>query len=78
MSKGAKCNISRLEKDDIPTNIKHLYDICTTSTQRIRRWSNIVHMLFKYLVCTGMVYMTPWSWYNWILNGIHEFFGPKT
>ena len=41
------------------TNIKHLYDICTTSTQRIRRWSNIVHMLFKYFVCTDIIYMTP-------------------
>ena len=26
----------------IPTNTTHLYNIYTTSTQRLRRWSNIV------------------------------------
>ena len=29
---------------------KHLYTICTTSAQRLRRWSNIVQMLYKVLV----------------------------
>ena len=28
-------------------NTKHLYNICTTSTQRLRRWPNIVQMLYK-------------------------------
>ena len=30
-----------------PADTKHLYDICTTSAQRLRRWSNIVQMLYK-------------------------------
>ena len=29
----------------IPANTNHLYNICTTSAQRLRRWSNIVQML---------------------------------
>ena len=33
----------------IPANAKHLYSICTTSAQRLRRWSNIVQMLCKCL-----------------------------
>ena len=39
----------------IPTNTKHLYTICTTSAQRLRRWSTIVHMLcfvFAGYMCT--------------------------
>ena len=31
----------------IPANTKHLKNICTTSTQRLRHWSNIVQMLYK-------------------------------
>ena len=34
-------------------NTKHLYNICTTSVQRLRRWSNIVHILYKCFVFTG-------------------------
>ena len=34
--------------------IKHKYNICTTSAQRLRRWSNIVQMLYKYFVFTGL------------------------
>ena len=30
----------------IPVNTKHLYNICTTSAQRLRRWSNIVIQMF--------------------------------
>ena len=30
------------------------YNICTTSAQRLRRWSNIVKMLYKCCVFTGM------------------------
>ena len=33
--------------DCIPANTKHLYNMCTTSAQRLRRWSNIVQMLCK-------------------------------
>ena len=36
-----------------PVNTKHLYDIYTTSAQRLRRWSNIVEMLYKCFVFTG-------------------------
>ena len=33
-----------------PANTKHLYKICTMSAQRLRRWSNIVQMLYKCFV----------------------------
>ena len=36
-----------------PANKKHLYNICTTAAQRLRRWSNIVQMFYKYFVFTG-------------------------
>ena len=36
-----------------PANTKHYYNICTTSAQRLRRWSNIVQMLYKYFLFTG-------------------------
>ena len=35
--------------------MKHLYNICTTSAQRLRRWSNFVQMLCKCFVFAGMV-----------------------
>ena len=36
-----------------PVNTKHLYNICTTTAQRLRRWTNIVQMLYKCFVFTG-------------------------
>ena len=36
-----------------PANSKHLYSICTTTAQRLRRWSNIVQMLNKCFVFAG-------------------------
>ena len=36
-------------------NTKHLYNICTTSAQRLRRWSNIAQMLYKCFVFTGIL-----------------------
>ena len=36
-----------------PVNTKHLYNICTTLVQRLRRCSNIVQMLYKCFVFTG-------------------------
>ena len=36
-----------------PANTKYLYDICTTPAQRLRRWSNIVQMLYKCFVFAG-------------------------
>ena len=40
---------------DLPANTKHLYNICTTSAQRLRRWANIVQMLHKCFVLTDLV-----------------------
>ena len=49
-----------------PVNKNHLYNICTTSAQRLRRWSNIVQMLYKCFVFVGKVVshsgLTPWRW----------------
>ena len=36
-----------------PVNTKHLYNICTSSAQRIRRRSDIEQMLYKCFVFTG-------------------------
>ena len=36
-----------------PTNTKHPYNICTTSAQRLLRWSNVVQMLDTCFVFTG-------------------------
>ena len=38
----------------LKANTKHLYNICTTSAQRLRRWSNIVQILYKCFVFTGL------------------------
>ena len=37
-----------------PANTRHLYNICTTSAQRLRCWSNIVQMLYKCFVFTRL------------------------
>ena len=37
-----------------PANMKHLYNIYTTSAQRLRRWPNIVYMLYKCFVIAGL------------------------
>ena len=34
----------------IPANTKHLYNMCTLTAQRLRRWPNIVHMVYKCFV----------------------------
>ena len=39
----------------ITANTKHLYNICTTSARRLRGWSNIVQMLYKCFVFTGII-----------------------
>ena len=36
-----------------PANTKHLYNICTTPVQRLRRWPNIVQTLSKCFVFNG-------------------------
>ena len=33
---------------------KHLYNICTTSARRLRRWADIVQMLYKCFVLAGI------------------------
>ena len=40
--------------DNNPTNTKHLYNIYTMSAKRLRRWSNIVQMLYKCLCLLGI------------------------
>ena len=32
-------------------NTKHLYNICTMPAQRLRRWTNVVQMLYKCFGC---------------------------
>ena len=36
-----------------PANTKHLNNICTTSAQRLRRWANIVQLVYKCFALTG-------------------------
>ena len=43
---------------DIPVNTKHLYNICATSAQRQRRWADVVQMLYKCFVFTGISQQT--------------------
>ena len=40
--------------NNFPANRKHLYNIYTTSAQRLRRWSNIVEMSYECFVFTGL------------------------
>ena len=44
--------------NDNPENTTHLYNICTTSAQRLRRWSNIVQNAIQlFCVCwEGLTY----------------------
>ena len=35
-------------------NTKHMYNICTTLDQRRRRWADVVQMLYKCFVFTGL------------------------
>ena len=39
--------------DPVSTTHWYAYNICTTSAQRLRRWANIVQMLYKCFVFTG-------------------------
>ena len=38
----------------VPANTKHLYNICSTSAQPLRRRSSSVQMLYKCLVFIGV------------------------
>ena len=44
---------------------KHLYNICTMLAQRLRRWSNVVQMLYKCFVFTGTLYSIFFPGNNW-------------
>ena len=53
---------------NVPANTKHLYNMCTTSaqrlTQRLRRWSNIVQIYVIQMFCDSWdahYYMWRWS-----------------
>ena len=52
---GLHGTVENLRAPTVPANTKHLYNICTTSAQRLRHWSNIVQMLYKYFVFTGVI-----------------------
>ena len=41
----------------LPSELKTFYSICTTSAQRLRRWSNIVQILEKCFVFTGLYHL---------------------
>ena len=43
-----QCSVS------IPANTKHSYNICTKFDQRLRRWADVVQMLYKYFVLAGI------------------------
>ena len=41
-----------------PKNTKHLHNIYTMLDQRLRRWADVVQMLYKYFVCAGLKHYT--------------------
>ena len=53
-----------------PANTKHLYNISTTSAQRLRRWANIVQMLYKGL-CLLRTFVYPPEVAVGMTNDIH-------
>ena len=51
-------------------NTKHLYNICTTSAQRLRRWADVVQLLYKCFVFAGL--SVTWDLSKpegWLYNG---------
>ena len=53
----------------ILANTKHLYNIYTTPAQRLRRWSNIVQMVYRCPAFTGMLSQRCDSIHKFELNG---------
>ena len=47
-----------------PSKHKHLYNICTTPAQLLRRWSDIVQMLYKCFAFAGMCCVLAISYYS--------------
>ena len=52
----------------IPSKHKILYNICTTSAQRLRRWSSIVQMLHICFVFTGSPSVTVPVYIVWAIT----------
>ena len=52
-----------IEKNGCPANTKHLYNIYTTSAQRLRRWSNILQMIYKCFMFTAWVILWEIAWH---------------
>ena len=50
-------NTTPASVSSFPANTKHLHNICTMLNQRLRRWSNIVQMLCRCFVFTGLLWM---------------------
>ena len=50
-----RCVSPEREVRSVTANTKKSYNICTASAQRLRRWSNIVKMLYKCFVFAGYV-----------------------
>ena len=48
-----KMPFNRWHRSTRSAKAKHLYNICTTSAQRLRRWTSIVQMLYKSSVFAG-------------------------
>ena len=42
-----------MNRGSCPVNTKHLHNICTTSAQRLRRWADVVQILYECFVFTG-------------------------
>ena len=55
----------------IPENTKHLYNVCTTSAQRLRRWSTIVQMLYKCFAFTGIILLCLDGLCNGVLGAVY-------
>ena len=52
--------LGRVHITDGIANTKNLYNIYTTSAQRLRRWSNIVQIIYKcFVFAGGGTYATP-------------------
>ena len=50
----------------LPVSTKHLYKICATSVQRLRRWADVAQMLYKCFAFTGLTLV--------LLNCLLQFF----
>ena len=49
--------VTHVRHNVYPAITKHLHNICTTSTERLRRSANIVQMLYKCFVFSGIIWL---------------------